>query len=662
MSINEVSAVTNINNYVIENIGNETQQSAQKVKSLFEEKFYNGGSESSALIADEVERLEQYIETKQNEYDKSYNYLKLTNVELNRLNQDLENDIYEVVKKAEKDEAIQRAFIQRAIDETNEQYMKGEIEKDQMPGVLSSKIARYCEMDSSILTASNRLNSTKTRIATLTNKIATIIDKVNCIESESKLAQGTLVMMKNLMSKMSLGKSNSTTSATEKPVYTPSKQALVDSLAENIRGMKGEGTYDSYSINNPQLAELKEFLGLNTKSAVNEYGVPENSMLNKMKEAGFTEKEAIYAINWIFDNVNMKYEVGGEWKVPYGHGDAAKETYSALLDQTSKLWGAEATQEADATTTATSTTETTPTTETSPTTETTPAATSEVKRTDPIGYSIDDVTYEFVIDRNKDGKFNSYSEFLGADNGIQELKDLDANNDGTIDNDELTQNDNIFVLMTDHKSGSHKFMSAAKQIKSIDLTSMSSKSWTNINNNNLRNNFTVNTVEGTAQGYQTDDDNYYLDKSYNGVVDADMTVQVDESSMNKAQNIFDSIKVLDNKEAEDISTKATINVKQTQAQVNSINNDMKSNANQANSQLTKEQRPETEAERIEREKAEEAKRQEQLEKLQAEQKAKEEEEAKKAEEEQKAQEEAAKKKQEEEARKAQEEQAAQNAQ
>lgn len=637
MSINEVSAVTDINNYVIENLGKETQQSTEKVKSLFSEKFYNGGTDSAEAIASEVERLEQYIDSKQEEYNQTYNYLKLTNTELNRLNQELEKEILEVVKQAEKDEQIQKAFIQRAIDETNEQYMNGEIEKGDMPGVLSSKIAKYFGLDSSVLQASNKLNSKRARITSLTSKIATIIDKANCIESESKLAQGTLVMMKNLMGKMSLSKSNSSTGASEKPVYTPTKQALVDELAENIRGLVGEGTYDKNSMNNPQLVKLKEFLGLDNQGKLNEYGVPENSMLNRMKDEGFTEKEAVYAINWIFDNVNMKYEVGGQWSVPYGHGTDAKETYSALLSQTEKLWGAEGTQEADTTTTATKPTATTTTPTTTTTTSSSP--TSDVKRTDPIGYSDGDVTYEFVIDRNKDDKFNDKSEFLGANNGIRELKDLDSNNDGTIDTDELSANENIFVLITDHKTGSHKFKSAASEIKSIDLTSLSSKNWTNINNNKLKNTFTVNTVKGTAQGYQTDDDNYYLDKSYNGVTNSEIIVTVDEEAMNKAQNIFNSIQTMDNEEAESISSKAAIDVKTTQKEVNSINNDLKTTAGQAQSQLTNATRPETEEERLEREKKEEAEAQERIEKLKAAQEAQEKEEAQKAEEAKKAKEE-----------------------
>ena len=615
MSINEVKSIQAINNYVIENLDSESQQAAKKVETLFSEKFYNGGSESASAIAVEIEKLESYLTKKQNEYNQTYNLLKLTNEELNKLNQELEKEILDVTQKAEEDEYKQRVFIQRAIDETNEQYMKGEIEKDDMPGVLAGKIAKYCEIDPAILTASNKLNSTKSRIATLTNKIASIIDRVNCLETESKLAQGTLVMMKNLMGKMNLGTSDSRTTDNEAPVYTPTKQALVDELAQGIKGLTGEGTYDKNSISNPQVAKLREFLGLNGNKELNDKGVLKDSALNKMKDAGFSEKEAIYAINWIFDKANMSYQPGGQWSVPYGHGTEAQETYKTLLEQTKALWGADGKQETEAVNPTTTTT--TPTNNEPTNTTTTTSPTNNVKRTDPIGYSFGDVTYEFIIDRNNDGKFNNTNEFLGAKNGIDELKALDLNKDGTIDKDELNANENIFVLMTDHRNGTHGFMSAAKEIDSIDLNSISSKSWTNINNNNLRNAFTVNTVKGTAQGYQTDDDNYYLSKSYNGVQNADMQVTIDDEALKKAQNIFDSIQTLSDEESKNIEAKAGIDVKKAQASVNKTDEEMKANANEADSGLTRVDRPETKEEALIREQ-EEAKKAEEEEKAQAE--------------------------------------------
>ncbi len=640
MSINEVSKIQSSTNYVINNLDKETVEAAEQIVSLFSQSYYNGGSESASSVLDEIDRLEKFISKKETEYKQTYSLLKLTSEELNRVNAELEKTVFDLTRRAEKDEQEQRIFIQRAIDETNELYMNGKIEKEDMSGELAKRVAQYNKIDSSILADSNKLGSVKSKISALTNKISSIIDSANTIEEDSKLAQGTLVLMNNLMSKMTLGTTNSSTSANEKPVYTPTKQALIDELSEGIKGLTADGTYDKNSMDNPQMVKLKEFLGLNGDGQLNEDGVLADSVLNRMKDEGFTEKEALYAINWIFDKCNMKYETGGTWSVPYGHGAEAKEVYSTLLDQTEKLWGSKGEQYTDTTVSAT-----TQTSAPAEETETSSSAVSEVKRTDPIGYSIGDVTYEFIKDRNSDGKFNGKSEFLGAENGIDELKAYDKNNDGLIDNDELNSDENLFVLTTNHKTGHHSFMSMTSgNINSIDLNSLTSKNWTNINDNQVRNIFTINTVTGeTVNGYQTEDSDSYINASYNGVEDAEMSVTVDESAITQAKNIFAQITKISDDEYANMTARANSVVKSTQAQVNKTSDKMENNANQASNSLTTVDRPESEEEAEERE-AKEA-QEEQIEQEEAkakeeEKKAKEEAEAKAKEEEKKAKEKA----------------------
>ena len=641
MGINEVNKIQCATNYVIDNLDKESSQAAQKVESLFSQKFYNGGDASANEVLEEINNLENYISQKQNEYQQTYNFLKLTDEELNKANEELEKEIFEITQRAEKDEREQKIFIQRAIDETNELYMNGKIEKEDMSGELARKIAKYNKIDPSILTSSNNLTSKKSRISALTNKIASIIDKANTIETDSKLAQGTLVLMKNLMSKMSLGTSNRTTSANERPVYTPTQQALIDDLAQGVKGLTGDGTYDKNSINNPQVAKLQEFLGLNGNNQLNENGVLTDSALNQLKDAGFDEKEALYAINWIFDKCNMNYKPGETWSVPYGHGEDAQKVYSTLLDQTNKLWGSNGQQEQEKTNAETP--------ENSASTTASKPADKKLSvddvRTDPIGYSVGDVTYEFVTDRNNDGKFSGKNEFMGALNGIDELIELDTNKDGIVDRDEINAKENLFVLMTNHKTGSHGFMSAnSGNIDSIDLNSLTSKNWTNINNNQVRNIFTVNTVTGEkAQGYQTLDSDLYINASYNGVDNADMYVTVDESAFRQANNIFSQIKNISTEEYENIVANAEKSTRKTQTRVNQIDNEMETTANQADNSLTHVDRPESKEEaeaREEQEAQEQAIAEEEEKAKKEEQKAKEEAEAKAKEDEKKAKEQA----------------------
>ena len=310
-----------------------------------------------------------------------------------------------------------------------------------MSSELSKKISQYCCIDQSILNRSLKLNDTKSKINVLTARIASIIDQGNNLEYQSKIAEGTLKLMQNLMGKMSLGTSNSATAANERPIYTPTKQALVDRLAEGIKGIGGGA--DICSMSNPQMVKMKDFLGLNNEAVDERTGVPADSKLLEMKKAGFTTKEAMYAISWIFDGSYMSYTPGRGWAIPWGHGTDAHNTYAALITQMSTLWGANAVQLEDDTpaagtaeggTTGAGTTivDVNPENPENPVVDENPGDTTVIQRTDPIGYSIGDVTFEFVIDRDKDGKYDGSSEFLGAQNGMDEMRALDTNNDGSI--------------------------------------------------------------------------------------------------------------------------------------------------------------------------------------------------------------------------------------
>lgn len=608
MSIQDVKAIQANTNYVLENINSETQEAAQKIETLFSKKFFNGGAESAEAINVEIEILKNYIKQKNQEYCENYTQLKYTNAELNKLNEQLQKEIFAVTEQADKDERLQKAFIIKAIDEVNKMYMDGEIEKSEMPRQLALKIANYNKIDTSILIASNRLNTTRTKIEAITNKLASIMDRANMLETESKLAQGSLALLQNLVGKMSLGRTNNATAANERPIYTPTKQALVDELAAGIKGIGGGS--DRNSMANPQMVKMKEFLGLNGDGTQDgKYGVNADSMLLRMKDAGFTAKEAMYAINWIFDGSNMSYNVSNQqWSVPYGHGADAQNTYATLIDQTKKLWGSNANVIGNG-----GDDEGNPDIGDIPDIE--DEDTDEIvdadRRTDPIGYSVGDVTYEFVVDRNGDNKFNDKSEFLGAQNGITELRGLDTDGDGVVTNDEISANENLFVLMTDHKTGEHKFMSAADgNIESIDLSTISSKNWTNINDNQVANVFTVNTVTGAdARGYQSFDSAYYIEKSYNGVIgNADMAVKVDQSAMRQAQNIFASIEVLSNYENEANLAEQSLNVKNAQKTVAETERNMAKTADNAENGLEAGRRPETKAEKEERLRKEEEER------------------------------------------------------
>ena len=67
--------------------------------------------------------------------------------------------------------------------------------------------------------------------------------------------------------------------------------------------------------------------------------------------------------------------------------------------------------------------------------------------TDPLSFKGEDgIEYSFVIDRNKDGRFNDKTEFLGgkqSSNWFEDLKSLDKNGDGVLEGEEL---DNLAIF------------------------------------------------------------------------------------------------------------------------------------------------------------------------------------------------------------------------
>ena len=143
----------------------------------------------------------------------------------------------------------------------------------------------------------------------------------------------------------------------------------------------------------------------------------------------------------------------------------------------------------------------------------------EARRCDPIGFVVDEMICDFIIDRNGDGKFNNESEFLGAENNWFEMISLDqnGNNDGKVSAEEL-ENADVKVLVTD-KDGSQSIVSVAELgIDEIDLSSYQNSNATIGNNNQLLGTFGL-TINGkySNDGYNTLDTIDWLDKNYSNM-------------------------------------------------------------------------------------------------------------------------------------------------
>lgn len=138
------------------------------------------------------------------------------------------------------------------------------------------------------------------------------------------------------------------------------------------------------------------------------------------------------------------------------------------------------------------------------------------QRTDPIGFSANGMKYDFFVDKDNDSLLSNEQEFLGAEDGWEEMTALDTNNDGKVDKNELAESD-IKVVITD-KDGNQTIKNAANifsENDSINLNSYTELNQDIGNGNTLLGTFGL-TFGGTNidKGYNTLDSLDWLDNNY----------------------------------------------------------------------------------------------------------------------------------------------------
>ncbi len=143
---------------------------------------------------------------------------------------------------------------------------------------------------------------------------------------------------------------------------------------------------------------------------------------------------------------------------------------------------------------------------------------------DPIGFVVDNIRYDFIVD---DGKFDSTSDFLGAKNQWAQMEDLDTDKSGVVNRQELEKG-NIKLIKTD-ANGKQSIVDIKKEFGdnfSIDLSTYSkggvhssidtTKDFDNdgVVDQKLLGTFSVNINGKNIKGYNTLDDIDYLEKEY----------------------------------------------------------------------------------------------------------------------------------------------------
>lgn len=460
------------------------EEQEKMVKSLFSQKFYNSGAGSKASIKLEIDRLEAYIKRLQPQIEVIYEQLRTMNTKVQKAQQELTQELAEIA--SESDEYTQKQYdeMNKAVETASLMYMNGEITKEEMP----NKIAQLIESNNplgaarirSMMASSESKSSEIQRMVTNLTSLFTVADNMS---GELASAQASLSLMKLLYLKTNdaAGGYSNNDNDTSIPVYTPKKEAMVTNL--------------DYQYTNGNVNDLE--------SAINA------GYLKEMKDQGFTFKEAMYATEFIFDKSGISYELGNTATVPNG------EIYDTFCQQVKDLWGKDCNRlEAG--------------TSVDPNTGAIiPPKPPKRKNTDPIGWVNGNTTFDFAVDRNGDNIFNGKEEFLGAENGIEELFALDANGDGKINGNELNS---LLIVRNNHEIGDFGFISAQMAgLSEIDLDSFQETNYVNINGNIEAGKFNL-TVDGrTTQGRQTLDNENYLNTAFGKGYGRQYTISLSEA-------------------------------------------------------------------------------------------------------------------------------------
>ena len=189
---------------------------------------------------------------------------------------------------------------------------------------------------------------------------------------------------------------------------------------------KTEGNASANSVDKENISKLYD--AMNPSSG--------DDILTKMYKNGFTFKEAMYVLTQAFPDSGVTYDInkqsGGRNYQIVDDTSASKSLYSTIKDKVKTYWGVEG----------------------GAATDTTSSVKTEVDRSDPITWQVGTKTYTLIVDRNANGKFDYSSkdsnDLLGSENGLDELRALDTDSNGTVSAEELAAG-NVFIMINDQQ-------------------------------------------------------------------------------------------------------------------------------------------------------------------------------------------------------------------
>ena len=336
-----------------------------------------------------------------------------------------------------------------------------------------------------------------------------------------------------------------------------------------------------HNMNNEQLQMLKQFLNN-----------------GELKNMPLTDAWAV--VKETFDDCGIELKDNGSMVVPKGHGTEAKAVYQEFINQMRDLFNI-----ADVTRSGTDEDDE----EDFATGETNVAMGSkagDTKRNDPIGFVKDNISYNFIIDRDNNGKFDNQSEFLGAKKGWAEIKAFDLDKNGIIEEEELA---GMQLLAIDNETGQYTFVNAKDAgVEAIDLNSYKASKKRQVNNNILAGTFNI-TVDGDIiSGKQTYDSAKNLKNNFGMVYGSEIADLADDYRENPfAEEFVEEVNTNSLKtstEAAITGTQSKIRQK-TEETKRAINVNAATKANNAEIELSIQKKSAIEKEEAEKKKKEE---------------------------------------------------------
>lgn len=494
--------------------GDVTAEQLSSLTNLFSTQIWNTSDSegTTATLNRQIAELEALLDEIQAEIDELYNEQKVANEEMNALVNDLNQESYQASKQADRNIKEQQDLVSSATDAAYTAYMKGEIEKEEIPLYISQQLAKSnapggAKMQSHL----DAMDAKGQKITSISNKIATMLDSINEFQAKYETTEASLDMLKQL--KAMVPEHNTREDIQQniaQPYYSPSQEALGDKLIDQFRvenkgtwadgdesttllsqGLQGSGVVDE-----ARKAELDAMSPEEKAAAVEEADTSKYSAPELLYLSGMDQYQAAAALDKIFGGAGVGYNTEtGALRVPFGH-DGIKSIYNELKSQYTTLWGGaiEDGSETD---------------------------TGDKAGADPIGWRQGDTNFMFALDRDGDNIFDGPEEFVGANGeGWAELAAFDADGDGTLTAAELAAGGVRVVDVNQAltNGGTYGFNGVAESgFESLDLNSyrnIDGVKSTNLNGNTRVGEFTLTVNGEEVLGKQTENQEAYNDAFY----------------------------------------------------------------------------------------------------------------------------------------------------